>query len=245
MRSVCAGFGRAVCGFAAAPLAIAGLLLLALTVPAGANGVPQSVHLAYLEALSNWGPQDAEGELEFSFAEGYVRVDVSGLPRLAGQAYEGWLVRSTTNEAISVGQFNAGDDGTAHYEASLPTITDYSLDLFIITVQSLEDAAGRPSQLRSIGGYFAVVQASEGALSGGEVTNGTAAGAGAAGSGGGEAQAANGAAGERPGTLPETGDSTGFVGSTRGLALMVVGGLLILWSLVRTRRRIRRGGGPS
>ena len=61
---------------AAAAIAIIALAILGITVPGGsarANGVPQLVKLTYLDGVSNWGPKNAEGVLEFSFAEAYAR----------------------------------------------------------------------------------------------------------------------------------------------------------------------------
>ncbi len=215
------------------------LAMLASMGQAGANGVPQLVKLTYVDGLSTWGPRDAEGVLEFSFAEGFVQLDVTGLPRLVGQAYEGWLVRSATNEAISVGQFNTADSGSTHYEANLPPITDYSLDLFIVTVQSLEMPSSTPSQSRSVGGFFSVVQAPDAAAAGSEV--GPAA---AGGSSGSPAAAGPGAetpaAGAAPAQLPATGDPGAFLRNARGLTLIVLGGLALVFVTLRTRRRIRR-----
>lgn len=217
---------------------------------AHANGVPQLVKLTYLESISNWGPAEAEGVLEFSFAEGFLSLEAVGLPRLVGQAYEGWLVRSNTNEAISVGRFNAAADGTVQYEAQLPPITDYSLDLFMITVQSLSDPEGQTSQLRSIGGFFSVIQPPE-AGSGGvaetDLANAGSDGGGLGSAGTGAADTAEGgpAAGEadRPALLPETGDSESFLAGIRGLALAVGGALALLWVVARTRQRLAKGSG--
>lgn len=229
------------------PLALTGGLLALVVQPAQANGVPQLVKLVYLENLSNWGPQDAEGVLEFSFAEGFLSLEVDGMPRLIGQAYEGWLVRSSTNEAISVGQFNATSAGRVRYEVQLPPITDYSLDLFMITVQSLSDPIDDPSQNRSIGGFFSVLSPPEPPSVGGDVG---AAGAGAGGTGGADGSSSSSGAdgaeatstGESPDRLPETGDSTSFIGGLRGISLIVAGGMLLLWATARTRQRMNRGG---
>ena len=57
---------------------LAALALLTAVLSGGgaahANGVPQLVKLTYLEGVSNFGPKDAEGVLEFSFAEAYARA---------------------------------------------------------------------------------------------------------------------------------------------------------------------------
>ena len=141
------------------PLA-ACMLLLAL--PAGApaaraNGVPTVVLLAYIEGLSTWGPIDASGELELSFAEGYAMLSATGMPVLITGAYQGWLVNSESNDAISIGRFNADVTEEVMFEATLPTISDFGFDLFIITVEPDPDDAPQPTSERSIGGYFSLV----------------------------------------------------------------------------------------
>ncbi len=221
------------------PLALAAALLAFPSPRAGANGVPQLVKLTYLDSISTWGPEDAEGVLEFSFAEGFLSIDAVGLPRLVGQAYEGWLVRSSSNEALSVGQFNAQADGTARYEAQLPPITDYSLDLFIITVQSLTDPIEVPSQQRSIGGFFSVLQPRED--EGSRIDTGPLQGLGSSSSSSDGSEAGSG--GETaPGRLPETGDRESFLAGVRGIALIAGGAIALLWVTVRTRKRMKRGG---
>ena len=122
-----------------------------------ANGVPTFVPLSYLAGLSNWGPEEAVGELELSFAEGYARLTVAGLPRLAGTVYQGWLVNSESNDAISIGRFNADAGESISYEGTLPTITDFGFDLFLLTVEPEPDDAPQPTSNRSIGGRFALV----------------------------------------------------------------------------------------
>ena len=142
--------------------AIAVLVLMSLSLVtsshrAEANGVPTLVSLRYLEDLSNWGPTDATGELELSFAEGFARVKANGLERLTGESYQGWLVNSETNDAISIGRFNAGAAGSVTYEGTLPPIADFGFDLFIVTVEPDPDDAPQPHSQRSIGGYFDMV----------------------------------------------------------------------------------------
>jgi len=143
--------------------AIAVLVLMSLTLLFGpteraeANGVPTLVSLRYLEDLSNWGPTDATGEVELSFAEGFARVKATGLERLTGESYQGWLVNSETNDAISIGRFNAGAAGSVSYEGTLPPIADFGFDLFIMTVEPDPDDAPQPHSQRSIGGYFDMV----------------------------------------------------------------------------------------
>ncbi len=157
------------------------------TAPARANGVPLLVQLEYLSGLSNWGPNEATGTLELALGEGYVKVNAAGLPRVDGQRYQGWLVNSQSNDAISVGTFNAAPGGAVTYRSALPSTVNFGFDLFIITVEPEPDDAPQPTSQRSIGGRFSLV--------GQRPADGTAAG---------EVQMAGGG----PRQLPNTGDST-------------------------------------
>lgn len=143
--------------------AVVALMLAALAGPwaAGAvraNGVPTTVLLSYIDGLSTWGPQDARGEVEISFSEGYARIKATGMPSLDGESvYQGWIVNSESNDAVSVGRFNAGADGSISFEGSLPVIEKFGFDLFIITVEPNPDTAPQPTSNRAIGGYFSLV----------------------------------------------------------------------------------------
>ncbi|TAJ18024.1 MAG: anti-sigma factor [Dehalococcoidia bacterium] len=136
---------------------IAGIALLVAALPTTvrANGVPTPVNLSYID-LSNWGPRDATGVAELIFAEGIVRVQATGLPRLDGKQYQGWLVNSQAGDAISVGRFNADGSGKVSFKGTLPPIANFGFDLFIITVEPEPDEAPQPAADRSIGGYFSL-----------------------------------------------------------------------------------------
>ena len=194
------------------------VVLLALLWPWGgprqahANGVPTLVSLAYIEGLSNWGPVEASGELELSFAEGYARLTVSGLPMLSFSSYQGWLVNSESNDAISVGRFNADDMQQIDYEGTLPPIADFGFDLFIITVEPEPDDAPQPTSDRSVGGYFSLV--------GPTPSDGTS-----------PADTT-----EQPALLPDTGDPTLTTDIARS-ALLVAAMALSLFVGLRLRRR--------
>ncbi len=138
---------------------VAALALAALWAPARANGVPTLVRLAYIDGLSNWGPTDAFGTAELGLSEGYVKIDATGLPQLDRQRYQGWIVNSQTNDAISVGTFNASDARAVAYRGTLPEITDFGFDLFILTVEPDPDDAPQPTAQRSIGGRFSLAGA--------------------------------------------------------------------------------------
>lgn len=199
--------------------ALAGITLFAQPGPARANGVPTLVQLSYLDGLSNWGPTDAGGTVELIFAEGVVRLSADGLPAIEGERYQGWIVNSQTNDAISIGQFDASPDGEVRYEGALPPIAEFGFDLFILTVEPDPDDAPQPSPHRSIGGRFSLIglPAADGTTA--ADTQGGATGAGAS-----------------PQQLPNTGDPTLM---TDLLRVAVLGGVLAL-SIVAAVRLARR-----
>jgi hypothetical protein len=124
-----------------------------------ANGVPTIVRLAYIEGLSNWGPRDASGTLELALGEGYAKLDLQKMEPLTGKKYQGWLVNSQSNDAVSVGTFNASANGVVTHRQTLPAIADFGFDLFIITVEPDPDDAPQPTSERSIGGRFSLIGA--------------------------------------------------------------------------------------
>jgi hypothetical protein len=144
----------------APPLLLLALLFALAPRPyaARANGVPARIALAYLANLSNFGPQSASGEAELSYAEGIIRVDARGLQPLDTGAYGVWLVKPSSNSAISAGYFSASGDGSASYSGKLPQLSDYDYDLILLTAQPVADASVPPSTNRAIGGYFTPIQ---------------------------------------------------------------------------------------
>lgn len=203
----------------------AGRALLMLAVVAGlvawpadtvrANGVPTPVSLSYID-LSNWGPREASGTAELIFAEGIVRVQASGLPRLEGKQYQGWLVNSQAGDAISVGRFNADAAGKVAYQGTLPPIADFGFDLVIITVEPEPDDAPQPTVERSIGGYFSLTgQRSIDGNRGDAAGNGLLA----------------------PGALPNTGDATLMTDIVRFGALTAAMGLSLFVGLRLGRKQ--------
>ncbi len=169
-----------------APALLIGVAVLnvALAFPrtSYANGVPTVVELSYID-LSNWGPEDATGELELIFAEGIANVTARGMQTLSGRRYQGWLVNSESNDAISIGRFNADVLGNVLFQGILPPIADFGFDLFIITVEPEPDEAPQPTSDRSIGGTFSLI-------------------------GPGSSDGANEASISQPNELPDTGDPT-------------------------------------
>lgn len=199
------------CGLAAAILLAAGAFI-GLS-DARANGVPQLVKLTYLDGVSNFGPQDAEGVLEFSFAEAFARVDVKNLPPADGYTYEGWLTGGS-GAPFRVGEIPVDAAGIGVLETRLSGLASYDYDLFVVAARGAGTADGAMPADRSIAGRFAVI-----------------------------ADNAGSAAGDiRPGSLPETGEKPPLSTPQRlGRVFMIAGptaGLaLILLSLNRRRSR--------
>lgn len=188
--------------------------------PAHANGVPTLVSLAYIPELSNWGPESATGEVELIFAEGFVRLAADGLPPLTAERYQGWIVNSQTNDAISVGRFNANLDGEVQFEGTLPPLADFGFDLFIVTVEAEPDDAPQPTANRSIGGRFSLVgvPAADGSNPESQQNDGTA-----------------------PAQLPNTGDPT-LVTDIGRVALLVGALAFSVVVALRIARRPAEGG---
>ncbi|GAB4333151.1 MAG: hypothetical protein Kow0010_19350 [Dehalococcoidia bacterium] len=147
--------GQFLRGFAAA-LAVGTVVLASLASSALANGVPQLVKLTYVDGISNWGPRDAEGVLEFSFAEAYARLDVKQLPPEDGVTYEGWLL-GPNGMQLYVADVTVDAAGIGGFDAKLPALDSYDYDTFVIAARSEGAGAGElPPQL-SIAGRFTVI----------------------------------------------------------------------------------------
>jgi hypothetical protein len=138
-----------------------GLLALALSLlvihphAARANGVPIRIPLSYLSGLSNWGPRNAQGEAEISYAEAIIKIDAQGLTPLKNENYQLWLVKTGTNRAVPIATFNAPADGIVGYTGKIDGLDGYDYDLVILTVEPTPDSDPSPSDKRSIGGFFA------------------------------------------------------------------------------------------
>ncbi len=187
------------------------LVVMAGTASSRANGVPQLVKLTYLDGVSNFGPREAEGVLEFSFAEAYARVEVKNLKPVAGQVYEGWLLGGE-GAPFAVGVIPVEPSGVGAVEAKLEGLGRYDYNLFVVAVRP-EGAA--PSALpgqKSIAGRFTVITDSGSGASSGDI---------------------------RPQTLPETGERAPGVDWRRYIttACVVVGTGLAAFGFRRRRNR--------
>lgn len=142
---------------AAVAFAAVGVLALA-SLPAStlANGVPQLVKLTYVEGISNWGPADAEGVLEFSFAEAYARLDVKRLPPAEGVTYEGWLL-GPDGMQLYVADLTVDATGIGGFDVRLPSLDSYDYDTFVIAVRDEGAPTGQLPSTLSIAGRFTVI----------------------------------------------------------------------------------------
>ena len=138
-------------------LALGGLGLLGPGGEARANGVPQLVKLTYLPGISNWGPQDAEGVLEFSFAEAYARIDVKNLPPQAGYTYEGWLTGGA-GSPFKVAVIPVSAAGVGAVETKLTELARYDYNTFVVVARGPAAPESGMPQEKSIAGRFAVIQ---------------------------------------------------------------------------------------
>jgi hypothetical protein len=176
-------------------LAVAGLI--GPVDGARANGVPQLVKLTYLQGVSNWGPTNAEGVLEFSFAEGYARVDVKNLTPTDGYTYEGWLTGGSGSPLL-VGTITPGADGVGVLDTKLAGLSRYDYNLFVVAARGAGSAADAMPSDKSIAGRFTVISDA------GTATVGDT----------------------RPGLLPDTGEKPGLSTRERiGRTMIVAGGV--------------------
>jgi len=200
--------------YLAAAAVLAGLAAwVCLGTAAGrANGVPQLVKLTYLDGVSNFGPRDAEGVLEFSFAEAYVRVDVKNLVPQPGMTYESWMT-APGGKTLYVGDLPVNASGLGSYEGKIAKLTSYDYDLFVVAARASGTAAGTLPDKKAIAGRFVVIGANEGTKAG-DV---------------------------RPGLLPDTGQKAGG-GLPMSVVAGSFVGVVAAFSVLATIGIVRRGG---
>jgi len=177
-----------------------------------ANGVPQLVKLTYLDGVSNWGPKDAEGVLEFSFAEAYARVDVKGLKPQDGFTYEGWLT-SSAGSTLKVGDIKVGPSGVGTLDTRLEKLQSYDYNMFVVAARAADQPSANLPTQKSIAGSFVVIGADTPAGSRGNV---------------------------RPGVLPDTGERPPLATMermVRTVTVMLIAALGCGGAVVLLRRR--------
>jgi hypothetical protein len=202
---------RATLSFAS--LLLAGLLLaLGLLQPAHANGVPQLVKLTYLEGISNFGPRDAEGVLEFSFSEAYARVDVKNLPPIEGYVFEGWLTGGAA-PPFRVGTIPTRPDGIGLLETRLQGLASYDYRIFVVAARPVAAPEDELPSTISIAGRFLVIN-DDGSSPTGDI---------------------------RPGLLPETGERPGPSTAERfastAFTMLAVGAIAFVFIWITIARR--------
>ncbi len=175
---------------------VAALAVVAGTAgQASANGVPQLVKLTYLEGISNFGPKDAEGVLEFSFAEAYAHTDVKNLKPADGYTYEGWLLGP--GKPLFVGKLEPNSSGIGSMDVKLEDLASYDYNTFVIAARKAGAPEGQLPADVSIAGRFTVIGDDGKSQAGGDI---------------------------RPGALPDTGEKAPPTLRERaGRTLMVTG----------------------
>jgi hypothetical protein len=123
---------------------------------ARANGVAQIVKLTYIEGLSNFGPTDGEGALEFSFAEAFARVEVKNLKPIAGFTYEGWLMGGA-GKPFFVATIPVQASGVGTIETKLEGLTNYDYDTFVVAARAETAAPGVLPTQKNIAGRFTLI----------------------------------------------------------------------------------------
>lgn len=197
-----------------AAMAVALTLFLGGGRSAEANGVPQLVKLTYLDGVSNYGPKDAEGVLEFSFAEAYAHVDVKNLKPVDGYTFEGWLTGA--GSPLFVGKVTPDASGVGSMEAKLENLANYDYNTFVIAARKSGAAAGSLPTDISIAGRFTVI---------------------------GDDGKATGAGDVKPSTLPDTGEKPAMttrerIGRTLTIAGAAAGAALLFLRYWRSRRSL-------
>jgi hypothetical protein len=135
-------------------------LLLAGAAPAAAESAPVKVFLNYMPNVSNYGPASATAVAILNIGDGEITLDADGLPLVAGLAYEVWLSVSTDPVAMtSLGKFNPGANGVAHYHQIIEDLPRAEYRFVILTVESDPDLSPAASQRRSLVGIIPDVNA--------------------------------------------------------------------------------------
>jgi hypothetical protein len=131
------------------------VLLLAGASPAAAESAAVKVFLNFMPNVSNYGPASATAVAILNAGDGEITLDTSGLPLVAGLAYEVWLSVSTEPVAMtSMGKFNPGSNGVAHYHQVIEDLPRADYRYVILTVESDPDMSPAPSQRRSLAGVI-------------------------------------------------------------------------------------------
>jgi hypothetical protein len=100
---------------------------------------------------SNHGPTDASGTAVINGGTGQVDIDVSGLPTLAGDVYEGWLAGGD-EDPLSTGRFNTDANGTGSSSITLGDLSSRTFENVVITVEPEPDPTPAPDPRHSIEG---------------------------------------------------------------------------------------------
>jgi hypothetical protein len=126
-------------------------LLLALwPISGSANGSSITLYLSYLPGLSSVGPEGATGQAKLNVGEGQVDLVAEGLAKLSREVYEVWLVTADRQTWVSLGRFQAGDDGRAHHFAQADGVPVLEYRFLALTVEAETEDESAPSGRVSI-----------------------------------------------------------------------------------------------
>lgn len=131
------------------------VLLLALAIPAAANGAPVKIFLNFLPEFSNYGSTTANGTVLISIGEAWVDLSAQGMPQLTDESYEAWIVEIDTQKPFSVGKFNADAEGNINYFVQLDDIPVTEYRYFYLTVEPEPDSnPAEPDARIALAGLF-------------------------------------------------------------------------------------------
>jgi hypothetical protein len=101
---------------------------------------------------TNFGPETATGSAIVDTPTGRVELSVSGMPRLDGDLYEGWL-RGGGEDPTSLGTFNSSETGAAIHVATLGDLREATFERIEVTVEPDPDGDPEVPDVRvTIGG---------------------------------------------------------------------------------------------
>ena len=135
---------------------IAVISLLTLFVGACGNVLGTDTYTATLSCGGGCDHEPSADGMGVAFVDpvtGQVEIEVSGLPRLDGEVYEGWLAGGyILGGPIATGRFNTDENGDGSSSIFLGDITERTWDTVVLTVEPEPDPSPDPDPRHSIGG---------------------------------------------------------------------------------------------
>jgi hypothetical protein len=112
-----------------------------------------TIPLSYLDGESNAGPTDATGSASVDTTTGRVEIVVEGLPKVPGEAYEGWLAGGGESP-VSTGVFRTDASGGGASEITLGDLSGTSYTKVVITIEPDPDTDPAPDARHSLAGFI-------------------------------------------------------------------------------------------